>query len=467
MSDALFDIVDVNINENASTTVSAQGFSLAMILTPEATFVSRTKLYGKGDAYDLELIGGKNSVAYKMAQEFFAQNPSPVQIMLGRQADPVIAATFSAGDYTSGTIGYTLNAVAGTPVAYNASKAGTLADLATAIQAAIRLLNTADTTSSAVYSNSVLTITMKAGVAPIQITLDLTNCVGGMVLTSLIATSQESTEDVGDALTACRLESTAWFGLLITDRTLEDVEDAVIFAENNGCYFLTSSADHTNITDLAKGTDVTSIAWFIQSGRYSRSRCVYNSTENHIDAGLMGAILWRNPGTYTCQFKTIVGAVADILTTAQHTNAHAKNCLTYETVHGIDMIWQQEDSAKGYIDYQIFKSWLMYREGESVLSAISGSGKTPYTSAGIMAVANAVEKPLIVASSNDPTSPAIGAKEFDATTGLQNGGYYLIIPTLAASRLARTSSRQLPNMQFVAFYSGAIETVQINGNINF
>ena len=68
--------------------------------------------------------------------------------------------------------------------------------------------------------------------------------------------------------------------------------------------------------------------------------------------------------------------------------------------------------------------------------------------------------PLKIAQNNG----AIGEKEFDSNKN-QIGGYYIITPTFSSIPSADKSSRTLNNMQFVAFYAGAIQKVQINGNV--
>jgi hypothetical protein len=78
------DMIKINITE-AAQGVSITGFGTVLILTADATFSPRTKAYSSaGSALAADLTGGSSSIAYKMAQAIFSQNPAPSIIKIGK-----------------------------------------------------------------------------------------------------------------------------------------------------------------------------------------------------------------------------------------------------------------------------------------------------------------------------------------------------------------------------------------------
>lgn len=455
MSDPLYDIIETNISQSTPST-SQTGFGIAMILGPNASFTDRIQYFGKGDLVSLAavLVGGTKAPEYIAASKYFAQNPSPTQIAVGRQLASTIVITDNAGTFTGGNVKCT---VGGSLITENFSsdKDTSMTALAAAIAAKTGV-------SSAVYSNTGHTITITlATPGTIPISIDFSGVTGTM--TAVIAST--ANETITDALNAIVLENNDWFGFGITSRTISDQELACDWVESaTQKYFLCASSD-SNIT--GSPSETSSVPYYIKSHGYLKSKCIYSGDQaNYPEMATFGAILWRNPGSYNVMFTTLNGIAVDNLTTTQRKNALGKYALTYQYIHGKNMLSETAASGNGYIDCQIFVDWLTAREAESVFGVISNKtatmGKVPYTPSGIQGIADSMEAPLKTAQANN----AVGEKEFD-DDGNQIGGYWIIVPKFSTIPTTDKAARTLNNMQFVVIYASAIQKVQINGNVIF
>lgn len=270
--------------------------------------------------------------------------------------------------------------------------------------------------------------------------------------------------DVGDAdltasLNAINTEQDDWYGLVITSRVLADQEEAADWAETANKIAGFGSAD-TNIVDQADGVDVTTIAYYLKSNALARSFAFYSSSaaSAYPEAALLGKILPYDPGTYTAMFKTLAGITVDDLTPTQSTNVRAKWCNVYEEIGGVNIVREGKVGANEYIDIIIFVDWLDARITESVYAVLVRLPKVPYTSKGIAAIKSAIDQVLKIGQNRD----GISEKAFD-TDGNQIGGYYITVPAIQDIPTADKTARLLQDVEFVAFLSGAIHAVVING----
>jgi hypothetical protein len=144
----LNDIVNVSISRNTQA-ITQPSFSVINVLSPDCNTTNRINFYDTSDlsAVAEDLCGGVGNYTYKMLQAITAQNPSVNQVAVSAIA--TYKYIWITGTYTAGTLTMTINDVP-ISVAYNSTKAGTLADLVTAIEANTDLIATYDTST---YTN--------------------------------------------------------------------------------------------------------------------------------------------------------------------------------------------------------------------------------------------------------------------------------------------------------------------------
>jgi len=281
-----------------------------------------------------------------------------------------------------------------------------------------------------------------------------------------------SKKEVGDAdytaaLDAIKLIDDTWYGLILASRVVAEQQDVADWAQANkkvAC-FASSGADIgggvIDYKDQADGVDTTSIGYYLKNNALSKSAGIYSATAatKFVDAGLLGVILPKTPGTYTAAFKTIAGASADTLTPTQSTNIQAKYSSTYTEVGGKNLLLFSKVGDGDYLDTVIFVDWLESRIAENVFGLLAREDKVPFFDKGVSQVQSEVNQILSVAQTNKALTP----NAFDPDTGAQTGGYVINVPQASSIPTNDKASRFLSGITFTAWYSGAVHTVQING----
>jgi hypothetical protein len=380
---------------------------------------------------------------YKAAQIIFSQNPKPDQIMIGRKdsgdsnwtdalgaiqveqanwyafsmiGTKTIKVTFDQDFVASNSIVFTINGTAVTAVPFNADQQTTMGDLETQIEAEIS--GSAVTISGSPYREMTITITDSV-VSSISVVTT-----GG----ASQPTASFSYDDTG--LVVALKEAAAW-------------------AETQKKIFFMSSAE----ADILTSAD-TDIATFMQGQNYDRTSVIYHTNDitvyqpAWIETGWPGARLPFDPGSQTWAFKTIAGVASYNLTSAQRTNALAKNANIYTETAGVDITEQGVVASGEYIDIIRGIDWLESRLQEDVFSLLVNTDKVPFTDEGITQVSGIVQAVLEEAA-------AQGILVLDSIV--------LTVPLASEVSTANKTARILPDIEFTATLQGAIHKVEITG----
>jgi hypothetical protein len=438
-------VVNVTLTRETRT-VSQQGFGTILVLGPNLNVGTRTAEYNSLTALALELIGGSSAPEYVAAQAILAQSPRVVTFKVGCQAGQRVI-TDDAGTFTAGTISGLVN---GTLVstAFTTDKDTTMTAFAAAIQAL-------DSVSTAVYSSGSHTITITPAT---DYVLGVTVSTAAVTGTMTVAVTSVATEDPDDALDAIRLYDDDWYASVYVDRTQADVEGVVAWTEANGKTFITAT-DDSDVYSVTPASDTTSLPAVIKAAAYERTVCVYNhlSDTTYPEAAALGKVLPYHPGEYTLKFKTLAGVTRSILSETQSSNARGKNCLTYETVGGVNVTTEGMVASGENFDVIVFCDWLVSRCQEAVYSTFVAQLKVPFDDRGIQSVRNVLEAPF-----NEGIRYG-GLSDFaydDA--GNQIGGYYFIVPKYADVSAADRAARSLTGIECVGFLAGAIHSAAIS-----
>lgn len=450
MSAPLNEIVNVTISRE-SVNISRVGFGTVLILGGNAAFPERLRYYSDLPSVALDMLSGVNAPEYLAAQAIFAQNPCVTRIAIGHRASTVVV-TENAGTFTDGTISATVNGHVVT-VAWLTSKDVTLGALATAIALVPGV-------ASCVYSAPTLTITPSTGYV-IGLTIDLSLVTGTLAISSSVPTE---TEAVDTALDLIQGYQSDWYGLIITSRVVEDVTKAAAWVESADKKFFITASANSDIINSPLSSDTTSIAALFTNASYLKTAVIYSAAAatQYADAALFGKLLPLDPGSYTASFKTLAGITIDNLSASQRANAFAKNINVYEYVGGVNILRKGTVSGNEYIDIMIFIDWLDARCTESVYAVLIANAKVPYTDAGIAAIQNALSSPLKAGQNQGGISPT----EYDDQKR-QIGGFFITVPRLQDISSIDKAARTLNNVKFVAFLSGAIQFVSVNGAVTY
>lgn len=443
---SLNEIVNVQITRETVAPTRA-GFGIIMILAEEANFTERLRFYTDLSSVVDDVCGGSASLAYKAASAIFSQQPRVERIAIGNpQGNKII--TDDAGTFTGGSIVSIINGTTVT-TAWTTDKDTTLTAHAAAIQALAAV-------QTAVYSSGSHTITITPATG---ILLSVTTSTAGVTGTMTATVSALWTEDVADALGNIQTYNDSWYGIVTTSRLTADQEDIADWTETQMKIFACASSDADII---GSAVETTSIAAYLKANALARSFCIYSgyAATQFPEAACLGKILPYDPGTYTLKFKTLAGITYDNLTVTQSTTARDKNCNTYEQIGGVNIVAEGTVGEGEFLDTIIFVDWLDSEITNSVYSLLKKSLKVPYTEAGLAAVEAAIDQPCKTGQNRGGISPLA----FDDEDN-QIGGYYITLPTFSSIPPADKAARLLQDVKFVAFLSGAIHAVRINGTV--
>lgn len=270
----------------------------------------------------------------------------------------------------------------------------------------------------------------------------------GLIQEPLVAS-----DTVENDLEAIQDVSDDWYALATTSRDSSTCEDIAEWIESQTKIFGSCSSD-TNIINQAAGTDETSIAAIFNNLGYRRSFVIYHqdADSDYPECAWFGRVLPLTPGSETWMFKTLATISTSDLTTSQSLNALNKKCNTYQFIGGVGITQNGTVAAGEYIDIIRGIDWLQATMQEYVYSVLVNNAKIPYTDAGIAVVEAQVKRALDLGVSNGflsddpaPTTSVPKAKNVPSND---------------------KSTRTLKNVNFEATLSGAIQTLQIRGNLS-
>jgi len=434
MTDSIDDIVSVQISRQ-SIAVSQDSFGIAMILGTHKNFNDRLKYYSS--LTEMVTDGFISTTKeYAAASKLLAQSPKVETFAIGRRsvddASVVVSTVAASTAYT-----VTINGVACTYT--SASSGDDATDIGEGLETAI---------NSASVSNSWgLTATNTTGtIAIVSATEDnaWTLSVGSRLTISTLVASA----DIADDLTAVQEEESNWYGLIITSRTSQDVQDVAEWVEANKKIFGTASAD-ANILD---GEATSDIAYILNDANYSRTFVMYHKDAATVypEAAWFGKLLPYLPGNKSWAFKELAGIANSNLTTNQREAAFAKKCNTFESRGGVSVTMEGWMASGEWIDVMRGLDWLESKIQTNVYNRLVNRD-VPFTDAGVAIIETELRRSLDLAVTQGVL----------ASTPV----YTVTAPLVANVSPQDKALRNLPEVSFTATLAGAIHHVTIVGTV--
>ena len=442
----LSDIANVTIRLETGG-ISQVGFGTAMILGYSMSgWTERTRTYSSmtGVAADF----AATTPEYKAANAYFAQQPHPEQLVIGRGTlKPTMAFKVTVAAVNNSQK-YSVN-LNGTQFDYTSDGTATNDEIILGLQTAITAAATAAGFTAAV-----------AGVAPATY-LTVTGAVAGnwcsfFVTDPGLLTLLQTTTNPGIAtdLDAIVVENDDWYALLTLYNSSACVLAAAAWAESKlkvYCPQLTDSEIATVAESIA-----TDVADALKTASYFRTLPFYHPENGQFeDAATLGRMLPYSPGSETWRGKTLGGisalgpTVPYKMTETWRTNIKAKNCNYYYTRHGRNITAEGVVASGEWIDTIRGRDWLQVRMQEDVALAVINAAKVPYTDPGIAKIDNVIRARLQL---------AIEAGFLASFT--------VVVPTAASQTLADRAARILRGYSFNAQIAGAIHLVYITGSLS-
>jgi hypothetical protein len=430
---SIADIVDVEITRETQT-VSQAGFGTVLILGAHKVFNERIRFYLSSDAI-LEDGFTVQDPEYVAANAAFSQTPRPVQVAIGRRSADVV--NLQVGQVVALTdYRVTIN---GTDFVYQAQVGNTAADIAEEL---VDLINA----GSEPVTAAALTL------GAFSLTADVVNeaySVSTSARVSLVKPIVAS-DDITNDLIAISQENDDWYGLVITSRSTADVIEAATYIESRVKIFGTAS-DDLAILDATSESD---IAYILKEGNFKRTFILYHNLAGvaYPEAAWFGRQFPVAPGSSTWAFKTLEGIPTVRMTQTQRTNVFNKNANTYESRGGASITREGKMSGNEWIDVVRGLDWLEARMTERIFQRLVNSPKIPYTDAGVAIIEAEIRAQLDIAIEQ-------GVIALDPA-------YVVTSPRVRNVNPNDKANRILPDINFTATLSGAIQTVTVRGRVS-
>lgn len=477
-------VVDVNITINAVTLAQA-GFGTPIFVDAHTQFNERTKIYTDAS----ELLGDgflTDSPAYKAAQAFTLNSPTPDSFKIGRRSVEWIGQAVGWVADQTDTFGLTVSVpYLATPINYTASVQNqvgwTVTDLLDAVKVAI---------DGYLDLNQYVQVTVSG--SDLIITPLLTGASGGddqiVTVTPVVAPTTfsgnyQGSEDAATTLAKIREYDDDWYFMTTHERQEQWVKDmaAGIQASNNpvdagtpsvGKMYFQGSGDPSNITGLTDEAD-TSLFGYLSQNNYTRTVSFYHHTAetvaNAINAEYpecayvgynapydAGSVTWANlriAGLDLSRVSNQAGARG--LNTNEKQRLAERNANFTELDAGVTITRFGVTAGQEWIDVIRGVDWLT-TEIETAIKRLlfnQQGKKVPYNNQGIAQVREVIQSAL--------------------QTGVNRGflqSYDLFVPTLqtvlsTSEGQTQWLNRVLSGITFIGYLAGAIHTVTVNGSV--
>ncbi len=429
MSAPISDVVNVIVTTEGAT-VQAAGFGKALILETHLFFSARDKEYGS--TADIAADGFPTTdPAYLAASAYFAQDPAPLKVKIGRRHADV--GTVSVDTATDLAV-YTLT-ISGTAYPFTAGSSTTVSLIATGL----RTLINADSACPVAATGSAGSIILTTKVSGTAWSLAITG-------TKMSLGALTAAETIGAALDAILLIDADFYGLVLCNRLSADMQAGAVWASANKRLLFAATAE-ANVVDVAAGSDTTTLPAILKAAAYDRTLCLYHASAatNFIDAAAAGWVLVRNPGSYTFALKTLIGIAVSSLTPTQRANAKAKYCTTYETRGGLNQTSSGKVGSGKNVDQIHGRDWLSSVIQTNIFALLSGTDKVPFDDGGIGSVEQVTKQ----------------AGAFGVSRNYLES-YTTTFPLKSALSSSDITARLLTGAKMNALESGAIEAVTFN-----
>jgi hypothetical protein len=422
MSAPISDVVEVVVTAE-SASAQAAGFGTAMVLATHLHFAERSRAYGS--TADMAADGFLTTdPAYLAAAAYFAQEPAPNTIKIGRRRADAVNVTIVVANAFAYVM--TINGVAYT---YTSDADATEQEIVTGLIAAIAASAVTGTDGGA----NIVTVTAKVAGTPFSLAVGANMTVGN-------ATAAET---VTAALDAQLTYDSDFYGLVLCDRDSASAQLAAAWVSANKRVLFTATAE-ADVINVVAGSDTATLPAILKASGYDRTLCLYHASAatNFIDAAAAGWVLSKDPGTYTFALKTLIGITVSALTVAQRANALAKRCVTYETRGTFNQTSNGKMASGKNVDQIHGRDWMSSVIQANIFGLLSGVNKVPYTDPGIGLV----------------EQQARSAGNFGVARGYL-ASYETDFPTLAEISPADKAARVLDGASMTAVEAGAIESV--------
>lgn len=242
--------------------------------------------------------------------------------------------------------------------------------------------------------------------------------------------------------------TTGWYVLCpIAIDNDDDLQKIAAWVESNTkmCVFQTTSLSNNPVPETM-----------------NRSAAIHATTEDDfINVALVARFLSYDPGSEMWAYKTLAAVKGQDLADRETKALEAVNVSYFTKVGSIYVVIGGKMASGEWIDTIRFCDWLKSKMHEECLNLLVKYDKVPYTTEGIMLVEGAIRTTLEAGVA----AGGIASPEIDGDDLVPS--YEIIMPKVSEISEATRKTRKLPNVKWTARLAGAINSVEIHGNVNY
>lgn len=418
--------------------VSQQGFGVPLIAAAHSFWAERVRTFSEL----IELVTPPLNVpvthpVYVNAKALKAQQPSPSQFKIGKR-DTLAEQTFElvpTVDPAGATYTFKID---GIEVTATVAAATLLADVCTAIAAAI----TAET--------DIDDATATAGATKVTVVGDTDGVRHSFSCSTSNIAYTETTLDPGieDDLNAIWAADQEWYGLMIDSVASLEVLAAASWAETQTMLFFPTVMD---AGCLGSGdTDVCS-----QLAAASLQRTIplwhHRGAEQVACTAWAGKMLPKAPGSANWANKSLALVDMSTLSDTERANLKSKNCNYYVPVKRIGFTLDGRASGGRFADITHGIDWFDARLEERVVLLFANNDKVPYTNAGIQLIRGQVDAQILAGITATIVDP--------------EQAWWTTAPQLSEVDPNDKIIRTVRNIRFQFVLQGAVNKALINGTV--
>lgn len=438
----LSDIVNVQIALQTAGVTRGE-FGIPMLVAPLFTFTERVRVYTSYAAASEDDLPPNVLTALSDA---FGQTPRPRQIKVGRRS--VLKGVIEVADLINlGTYSFKVGADV---YSYTADASATKAEIVAGLAAAVL----AD--SDEIITATVVGDTLEVAFTGLNLdTISLVSNLQWGTITPLAAASA-----VPDDLDAILDEDSAWYGLVMIERTKADQLKAAEWVEANEKLFITAT-DEADVLNPAVSTDLLSV---LKNTRYYRTAALFhtNAATEYPDAAWAARVFTIQPGGETWALKGLSSVTPSPLTATQKQTIVNKGGNTFEFYQAqIALTNPGKTSAGEWIDVIRGRDWLKDTIQVNMVQMLINRDKVPYTNQGIQLCVSNLRKSL----QEGQNVGLIAPEELDSA-GNTVPGFVITYPNSIDLAPSIKASRVL-DLGFTARLAGAIHVCNISGSLSY
>jgi hypothetical protein len=473
---SLTNIVNVTVQVSPLSVVNS-AFNLGLIVGKSTVIPILTRIKVYSGTADMIADGWAGTEPeYLAAQVFFSQSPRPSKVAIGRQDINALANPAAAPTMTTSAIGGALAAAT-----YYVRYTLISAQGETLVSPEASIITTGATSSITVTIPALpagatlagIYIGTAAGTGTKQGTTNLTTYTQSGALVAGAAAPGANTataETAVTAITACRATNNDWYAAYLCGALKADILAVAAFIEAAtplSVYFY-----DTSDADVPPGT-AGNIMATLQAAKRHRSWGQY-STSAYAAVAAMGYAMGANTGlansAYTLAYKSEVGILPELLTTAQATTILSLNGNIYTNYGATYNLLVQGTMADGVSFDEVLNLDVLTNSIQTaIMNALTQAPKVPQSEDGVSMLVTAITVPCNAARVRGVLAPGIWKAA--PVLGLKTGdtlstGYMVLADSIANQSQADRDARKSPPIYVPVKLAGAIEHVVIGVVVN-